>query len=275
MHEALAPHSAYILALVLPPGCLIVLLLTGLRQIRPRPAVGFALVLLCCIGLWLTSTSGFARMAHQFLLKAPAALGPMDIQRLAEEVKAQPKADARTQPAVAIVVLGAGLEPRSPDYRLSDLNTRGLARLRYGFWLSRSTGAPVGFSGGLGWGVPPDSTPEARIAERIAREEYGQALRWVEDLSRDTRENAGRMVPLLRQSGVRRIVLVTHVHHMPRALRAFREAMGSSPIELTPAPMGEISTLGPWAATWLPSVEGLYESRMALRELLGLALGRY
>lgn len=274
MHEALAPYSAFILALILPPGCLIVLLLLGLRQIRPRPAVGIALVLLCGIGLWLTSTMGFARAAHEFLLKAPPALGPIDIQRLADEVKAQPKVEARTQPTLAIVVLGGGLVPRSPDYRLSDLNAQGLERLRYGFWLSRSTGAPVGFSGGLGWGTPPDSTPEARVAERIAREEYGQPLRWVEDLSRDTQENAGRMVPLLRQSGVRRIVLVTHVYHMPRALRAFRTAMGANLIEITPAPMGEISTLGHAAEAWLPSVEGLYESRMALRELLGLALGR-
>jgi uncharacterized SAM-binding protein YcdF (DUF218 family) len=274
MHEALAPYGAYILALVLPPGCLIVLLLIGLRQIRPRPVIGITLVIVCCVGLWLTSTLGFARVAHEFLLKAPRPLGPMDIQRLADEVMKQPKAEARTHPAVAIVVLGGGLVARSPDYRLSDLHTRGLERLRYGLWLSRSTGAPVGFSGGLHWGAPPDGTPEARVAERIAREEYGQTLRWIEDLSRDTRENAARMVPLLRESGVRRIVLVTHVYHMPRALRAFREAMGSSPIELTPAPMGQISSLGPWTESWLPSVEGLYASRVALRELLGLALGR-
>lgn len=274
MHEALAPYSIYILALVLPPGCLILLLLIGMRQIGPRPVIGMTLVIVCCMGLWLTSTLGFARAAHDFLLKSPPGLGPTNIERLAAEVRNQPKAEARTHPAVAIVVLGGGLVPRSADYRLSDLHPRGLERLRYGLWLSRVTGAPVGFSGGLAWGTPPESTPEARVAERIAREEYGQQLRWIEDVSRDTRENAGRMVPLLRQSGVRKIVLVTHVEHMPRALRAFHEVMGPNPIEITPAPMGLIDARAQGAQAWLPSVAGVYESRMALRELLGLALGR-
>ncbi len=274
MHEALAPYSAYVLALVLPPGCLILLLLIGMRQIRPRPAVGLFLVAVCCIGLWLTSTLGFASVAHGALLRSPPGLGSMDIERLAAEVGKQPKAEARTQPAVAIVVLGGGLVPRSPDYRLSDLHPRGLERLRYGLWLSRLTGAPVGFGGGLAWGTPHDSTPEARVAERIAREENGQQLRWIEDASRDTRENAGRMVPLLRQSGVRKIVLVTHTYHMPRALRAFRDVMGPGAIEIIPAPMGVIGSRGRSVEDWLPSVDGLYESRMALKELLGLALGR-
>ena len=49
-------------------------------------------------------------------------------------------------------------------------------------------------------------------------------LRWTEDRSRDTRENAAATVALLRAAGVRQIVLVTHASHMPRAMRLARIA---------------------------------------------------
>lgn len=269
MSDSLAPYLPYLLALILPPGVFIVLLV-GLRQLRPRRALGIALVLLACTGLWLGSTTGWAWVTQSFVLKVPPALGPLDL----DELKTQAKAQAKGEPSVAIVVLGGGVVPRSPDYRLSDLSFMGLQRLRYGLWLARQTGLPVAYSGGLPHGMPASVTPEARVAERIAREEYGITLRWVEDSSRDTRENAGRTAALLRQAGVRKIVLVTHAWHMPRAQRAFAEALGGSGLHIQPAPMGLLLPDTSPLARWTPSLDGLIENRHAWREWLARLLGR-
>lgn len=270
MSDSLAPYLPYLLALVLPPGVFIILLLIGLRQLRPRRGLGIVIVFLACLGLWLGSTTGFAWLTQSFVLSTPPALGPIDLDAL----KGQAKAQARGEPTVAIVVLGGGLLPRSPDYRLSDLTPTGLERLRYGVWLSRTTGLPLAYSGGVPWGLPATATPEARVAERIVQEEYGAKLRWIEDSSRDTRENAGRMAAMMRQAGVRKIVLVTHVWHMPRAQRAFAEALGGSGLQIQPAPMGLLPPTRSALEHWTPSLKGLVENRHAWREWLGRLAGR-
>lgn len=268
MSDSFAPYLPYLLALVLPPGVFILLLLVGLRQLRPRRGLGIVIVFLACLGLWLGSTTGFAWVAQSFVLSTPPALGPLDLDAL------KGQAQARGEPTVAIVVLGGGLVPRSPDYRLSDLTPAGLERLRYGVWLSRTTGLPLAYAGGVPWGLPATATPEARVAERIVRDEYGAKLRWIEDSSRDTRENAGRMAALMRQAGVRKIVLVTHVWHMPRAQRAFAQALGGSGLQVQPAPMGLLPPARAALEHWTPSIKGLVENRRAWREWLGRLAGR-
>lgn len=268
MPEFLSAYKPLLTALVLPPASLILLVLVGARLILPRRVLGFTLVLAACLGLWLTSTSGFARVLQQFVLRTPPAWTQADIEALRKEVKAQPR--GRTE--VAIVVLGGGMKPRAPEYGVSDLTPASHQRLRYGVWLARATGAPLGFSGGLGWSQLDGETPEARIAERLAQEEFGLRLRWVEDLSRDTHENAARTAALLRSAGVRKVVIVTHAWHMPRALRSFREVVGND-MQVVGAPMGFHVRRTTPALEWLPSSEGLYENRVVLRELLAWLIG--
>ncbi|MDQ6679701.1 MAG: YdcF family protein, partial [Pseudomonadota bacterium] len=94
----------------------------------------------------------------------------------------------------------------------------------------------------------------------------------VEDRSRDTRENAARSISLLRAAGVDHIVLVTHAWHMPRALRAFRQAAGSG-IAIEAAPMGLATNLEVAPLDWLPSSAGFTMTRSVLREWLGLLAG--
>ncbi|MGB1879583.1 MAG: YdcF family protein, partial [Gammaproteobacteria bacterium] len=59
-------------------------------------------------------------------------------------------------------------------------------------------------------------------------------VRWVESVSQNTRENARLTAGVL---DVRRIVLVTHALHMPRAMREFHAAG----FDVTPAPLGFFS----------------------------------
>jgi uncharacterized SAM-binding protein YcdF (DUF218 family) len=248
-------------ALLLPPVPLLVLLLIGARLILPRRGLGWFVIILSVALLWFSNCAGTAQLLSRFVLHPPAALSSDRIK----ELKAQSKE------STAILILGGGLEPFAPEYGVSNLSSYSLERLRYGLWLSRETGLPVGFSGGIGWGQV-DGTPEARVASQIAAAEFGRPLKWIEENSRDTRENAARSVPLMHKTGIKHIVLVTHGWHMPRSMAAFEAAAGGD-MRIEAAPMGLAQRTALPTLEWIPTAEGTQRVRAVLRELLGRLAG--
>lgn len=254
----------FLAALMLPPVPFLLLILAGARLMLPRRGWGWSLIVLSVAGLWLSTCMGTARLLEQFVLHPPPA---MKAERIA-----QIKADAKGKAAMGIVVLGGGAEPFAPEYGMSSLNSHSLERLRYGLWLARETGVPAGFSGGIGWAASP-GTPEAEVAARVAAQDFNRPLRWTEDQSRDTRQNASHSVALLKKAGVKHILLVTHGWHMPRAQRAFKEAAQPHGIDVEAAPMGLATRTDAAALDWLPSNPGMQRVRHAVRESLGTLFG--
>jgi uncharacterized SAM-binding protein YcdF (DUF218 family) len=250
-------------ALLLPPVPLLLLALIGARLILPRRGLGWVVILLSVALIWLSACTGSGRLLMQFALRPPPVLSADRIQAL--------KADAQAKRPVAIVVLGGGMEALAPEYGVSSLRATSLERLRYGIWLGRETGLPVAFSGGVGW-AQLDAKPEAQIAAQIAASEFGRPLKWIEDSSRDTHENAARTIALLKPQGIRQIVLVTHGYHMPRALRNFEQAAGGE-IRIEAAPMGMARRGDLPALNWMPTSDGFQDVRSILRELIGRAVG--
>jgi len=250
-------------ALLLPPVPLLLLVLVGARLLLPRRGLGWLVIVVAVALLWTSACSGAARLLSRAFLQPPAALSFDRIREL--------RADVAAKKPIAIVVLGAGSEPFAPEYGVSSLQPASLERLRYGVWLAAQTGAPLAFSGGAGW-AQQGATSEARVAAKIAADEFGRPLRWVEDGARDTRENAAKTIALLKPAGIQRIVIVTHGYHMARALRAFSEAAGSA-MQIEAAPMGLARNVETPALEWLPSANGFRDVRQLLRELGGLAAG--
>lgn len=259
----LAAWKPVLTALLLPPVPLLLLVLIGARLVLPRRGLGWGVILVSVALLWLSACAGTGHWLTRTLLRPPPALSAERISAL--------KALAQARAPLAIVVLGGGAEPMAPEYHLSNLQQASIERLRYGLWLARETGLPVAFSGGVGWGQQ-DSLAEARVAARIAAQEFGRPLRWVEDRSRDTHENGANTVALLKPDGIRHVLLVTHHWHMNRSVRAFeRAAAGAMRIE--PAPMGLATDVQRPLLAWLPSSQGFMRVRNVLHELAGLALG--
>ena len=253
----------FLTALLLPPVPFFLLTLIGARLLLSRRGLGWLLILFSVAMMWLSACTGAARGLSLLLLHPPAA---MSFDRMREL-----RADVQAKKPVAIVILGGGTEPFAPEYGVSSLRDASLERLRFGIWLSSQTGAPMAFSGGVGW-AQGDSTPEARVAGRIAAEEFGRAIRWLEEDSRDTRGNAVRTMALLKPAGIRHVVVVTHGYHMDRALRAFSEAAGSD-VTVEPAPMGLAWRMAVPALEWMPSSHGFQAMRNVLRELAGKVAG--
>lgn len=258
-------------ALVLPPVPFLVLAFAGVALARRRPRASRWLVAVGCASAWISCCSGAARWVEQSFLDEPA---PLDAAQ-----RATLKARAAAGQPLAIVVLGGGMDAGPAEYASADLGDASLKRLRYGVWLGRETGIPVAASGGRGWVAPDASGPaEAMRMAEIARDEFGAPLRWVEGGSRDTHENAVETLALLQPAGVREIVLVTHGSHMPRALRDFRAAAAarsaSSPVVITPAPMGQAYPASGPVTRWLPSGAGLERMQLALHEMSAGLLDR-
>ena len=252
-----------IAALMLPPVPLLLLVLVGARLLLPRRGLGWLVILLSVVLLWLSACTGAVRVLGQLALQAPPALSFDRVRELRAEVAAKKP--------VAIVILGAGSEPFAPEYGVSSLQYASLERLRYGLWLAGQTGAPVAFSGGTGY-AQAGSTSEARVAAKIAADEFGRPIRWIEGESHDTRENATLTMTLIKPAGINHVVLVTHGYHMPRALRAFSDAAGVG-VVIEPAPMGLARNLETPTLEWLPSSTGFRDMRQLLRELIGGASG--
>jgi uncharacterized SAM-binding protein YcdF (DUF218 family) len=268
--SGLGPLKALLSALVLPPAPFIALALAGAGLVRVRPRLARGLVVCACIGLWLSCCIGVARWIEGHWLDEPAPLSADD--RAALKVRA-------ANGGVAIVVLGGGVDETAPEYGRPNLGKEAYERLRYAVWLGRETGAPILASGGQGWAATDRTDPpEATRTAELATTELGTPLRWTETTSRDTHENAVNSVALLKASGVREIVLVTHGWHMPRALYEFRGAAaaagGSSPIRITPATMGQAyPSLSPMLR-WMPSDAGFQRTRLVLHEVLGGVISR-
>ncbi len=266
MSLGLESWKGLVAVLILPPVPMLLLILVGARLMFRRRVLAWGLILLGCVGLWISATPGLGKLMRHTVHVPPPALDLAELPTLRKQGEAEP--------VTAIVVLGGGRRELSPEYGVSNLTPLTMERLRYAIWLGRETRLPLAFSGGMGHAGRPGAT-EAEIAARIAEREFGRPLKWTEDRSRDTAENGLLTVPLLQAAGVRRIVLVTHDYHMPRALRAFRRAAEREgrPLEILPAPVG-LTPMYEWAwHDWLPTRGGHWDSHLMMHEWLGYLLG--
>lgn len=234
-----------------------------------RPATRRVLVLLSVAALWLTTTNG---AADALATAAGLTASPLSAERLAA-IAGLEGGRRGGAPRAVIVVLGGGREAWAPEYGAASLANESLQRLRYGLWLARRLQLPVAFAGGVGWAqAAGGAEAEADIAARIADADFGQPLRWIENRSRDTRENARLSIPMLRAAGIEHVLLVTHGWHMRRALRAF-EAEAAGGLRVEAAPMGLTTVHDGPLLDWLPSAQGFTRFRQVSREALGLLVG--
>lgn len=248
--------------LLLPPVPMLLLALLGLLLLGRRPRLGRALAALGLLATWLVCTPWAGHGLVNLLTRPPP---PLSAERIAA---------LRGAPHTAILVLGAGRRSVVPELDAPDVTPLTLARLRHGTWLARQTGLPLGYSGGVGHGARSGPSEAAVAAQAIARDR-GVPLRWAEDRSRDTNENAQYSVAMLQADGITQVVLVTHGFHQQRALAAFQRAVARSgrPLQVVPAPMGLRLPLTNEPGDFMPGSDGLAHSIWAVHEWLGWRAG--
>lgn len=233
-------------AALLPPLSLLLLWLTGMFMLRRRPKIARALIVASFALLWAASTPYVADGALHLL-----------------EAKTAPLQDRHAQGG-AIVILGGGTYFNAPEYENQDtVSDWTLVRLRYGARLQRTFRLPVLVTGGRPLG---NGSSEASLMKSSLEQDFGVPVRWTEDDSDNTYENARNSYRLLQKAGIARIYLVTHAWHMPRAAAAFRSA-GFDVIE---APTAFNTRYHTDLLSFVPRAESLRDSKIFVHEAIGL-----
>lgn len=236
-------------SLLVPPVSLLMLALAGYLIARPRPRLGRAISRTALLALLIISTK-----AGAWLLVAPL------------ENLEPPLLNSRQSGAQAIVVLSAGTLYNNPEYANQSIpDYIALGRIRYAAKLYRDTALPILVSGGLGDAANHQDSLALEMA-RVLEYEFAIPVRWQEDQSRTTRENAEYSARLLAANGIQHILLVTDAMHMRRSQFAFKQAG----LQVTSAPTLFFSRDQLGILSLLPSAEGLRRSHYAVHEWLGL-----
>jgi uncharacterized SAM-binding protein YcdF (DUF218 family) len=234
-------------ALVLPPLGPLLIAFAGLIAWPRHPRIGRVLAWTGVLGLTILSLP----LTSHLLTSALWDSGMFDAQA------------ARS--AGAIVILGGGVRRGAVEYGGDTVGRLTLDRVRYGARVARETGLPVLVTGGT---MEPGERTEAEIMKAVLESEFSVPVRWTEDQSRNTRQNAQFSARLLGESRIRKVVLVAHEFDMRRAQAEF-EAAG---IEVVPAPT-LLMRKGPLRLTDLvPNIRAAERNYFALYEMLALAV---
>jgi uncharacterized SAM-binding protein YcdF (DUF218 family) len=229
---------------LIPPGCLILLTAWGLVRMRKRPRSGKAMIALSLLALWILSMPWVGRSLLNIIEPEPLEL-------------------SRVPPAHAIVVLGGGKYHAAPEFGADTVSEQTLVRVRYAAHLHRLTGKPILTSGGSPEGAPQS---EAQVMKVALENDFGTPVKWTEQTSNNTLENARASFAILSAQGVTRIYLVTQAWHMPRSKRVFEHAG----FTVVPAPTAFKTTYRLTLLDFMPNAYALRDSSNFFHELIGI-----
>jgi len=202
---------------LIPPNLFILLAALGLVIACWKRRLGLALATAAVGCLYLASTPVVAYL----LVRSSEAL--------LDTIPTLPS----DSPPGAIIVLAAdarrGDTPEEPD----TIGPLTLERLAEAARQQRRLGLPILVSGG----VPNDhKTTLAALMSQAFQEDFGLSVRWREERSRNTFENASFSAAILRRAGIASAFVVAHPWDMARTLWSF-VAVGY-PVVPMPVPRG-------------------------------------
>ncbi|HEX3861400.1 MAG TPA: YdcF family protein [Stellaceae bacterium] len=227
-----------------PPALFITLALAGALLALVWRRGGIALVLLSSLCLYACATP---------------ALSTWLLRQVEGPISPPPDFHA----AQAIIVLGGdvryGDNAGIPDV----LGPLSLERVAYAAQAYRELHLPVIVSGGNTRNDQHQS--EAALMKAALETDFGVPVRWVENRSRTTWENAAFLAPLLHRENLTNVILVSQAWHLPRAVWTF-ERIG---LTVLPWPMPRTAPAKGSFDDFLPSVAALHDTSHALHEMLG------
>lgn len=194
-----------------------------------------------------------------YLVSMPLTAGLL--LRFVETIGSDESGPAPGEGPGAIIVLAA--DAQYNDGEPQAVGPLTLERLAETARQQRRLGLPILVSGG-----PPSQSSRslAALMSRALNDDFGAPVRWREDRSRNTFENAQFSAAMLRQAGIGSAFVVAHSWDMARARWSFR-AIG---YPVVPLPTRAGRHLSFSAAAFLPQVPALVDSYYALHELIGL-----
>lgn len=165
--------------------------------------------------------------------------------------------------AQAIVLLGGGIRDNKEIYSKIAVSSMGLERMRYAAYLQKNTELPL-----LITGSASNGNPEATFMAKELETFFNVPTKWLETKAKNTQENLEFSREILLQANVKKIILVTHQWHMPRAKLLFERAG----FEVLPASIGNGIVPESYALHtlhFIPQAGALNTNSNLLREYIG------
>jgi uncharacterized SAM-binding protein YcdF (DUF218 family) len=210
---------------------------------------------------WFGLTLATAAIGCLYLLSTPILA--FWLMRATDALAGAMPAVLAKAPPAAVVVLGAdmrtGSVPGEPD-RVGPVT---LERLAEAARLQRRLDLPILVSGGR---IGDSYESLAAAMTEALQDDFRVPVRWREDRSRNTYENAAYSSAILRRAKVPSALVVTQPWHMARALWSFDAA--GYPVIAAATP--DARTLSVSAGILLPQVPSLLDSSYVLHEMIGL-----
>jgi uncharacterized SAM-binding protein YcdF (DUF218 family) len=238
-------------------------------------------LLVAFVGIWLARAGKLQRARRAGWTLLVAALGslwllstPLVASVLSKAAQRTPTFDpARPTRAQAIVILASGnAREAAPEYGGEAAAGGGLLeRVAYGAFLVRHTSLPVLVTG---------TAIEAQAMRVTLARDFGVQVRWVENQSRDTFDNAQLSAQILRAAGIARVLLVTDAAHEWRASAEFESAglaVVPAPVRVWTQPRYSLLSFVPNSIALLQSTEAVYEliGDVARRAMAALHVRRH
>ncbi|MGH7047007.1 MAG: YdcF family protein [Stellaceae bacterium] len=232
---------------LIPPNLFILLAMIGVVLAWSRRRAGLVLATAATLCLYLCATP----LVGVLLIHSADALASVI-----------PRSPLPAAPG-AIVVLAAEYRPANTPGGKDTVGPITLERLAEAASEQRRLGLPILVSGG--WLGKSDDSLAGMMAQAL-QQDFRASVRWREDRSQTTYQNARFSAAILRRAGVEAALVVTNPWHMARALWSFH-AVGY-PVVAAPVQDGRKLSHSP--AALLPQVPALLDSYYALHEMIGL-----
>lgn len=161
--------------------------------------------------------------------------------------------------ADVIVVLGGGTESQQFPRPTVETNSAG-DRVLYAAELYKQGKAPyILLSGGnIAWYDSRSTTPAYEMARLLELTGVPADALWLQEKSRNTREDAFYSSQMLKEKGAVRVLLVTSAQHMPRSVALFKH----EGVDVIPAPVDYTITQDGWNDLFSPDPETLLVNLM-------------
>ncbi len=192
-------------ALLLPPFSAILLGTTGFLLLKRRPRLGKFMLFSALILLYLLSI-------------------PVVAEALLQRLETLPEHNPFDNDVQAIVVLGGGTYYHAPEYGGDTVGRYSLQRIRYAAELHRRTGKPILTTGGTPAG---SKSSEAAQMKAVLEKEFRVPVKWTEDASRNTRENAYKSFAILDRDEIVPAIKRIYSHSFPPQPRCKKAACSS------------------------------------------------
>jgi uncharacterized SAM-binding protein YcdF (DUF218 family) len=171
------------------------------------------------------------------------------------------------QSAEVIVVLGGGTEPMQPPRTAVEINSAG-DRIIHAADLYHSGQAPfILLSGGnIAWMEELENSPANDMKQILIKLDVPEKDIILQTKSQNTHEDAEFSAAILKDRGIKKILLVTSAMHMPRSVALFQK----QGLEVLPSPTDFTITNEGWQQTFSPNLETFLTNLLPNSSSLGL-----